>query len=281
MIGAIARISEPGCKHDHLPIIVGPQNWGKSRGLAALMPQREWFSDDLSVYLIDKDTKDSLVGVWLIELAEIPHIRKEAEKVKAFFSRSTDRFRRAYDRVTGDWPRTCCFAGSSNDLEFNDVTGNRRFWPITLARLVDIAAIVKDRHQLWGEALHCHRRGDIWWLPPNIEAIARIEQDRFVEQDSWDDTIVHWLIFDAPRDPKIKRPAHVHRTHLDDDILPFTAKQVLTGLGFNADPAATERRITKADEMRCARRLKRLGFQKDPHRSRDQGRAYLWTLSRK
>ena len=84
MVAGVARIFEPGCKHDHLPVIVGPQRWGKSSGLAALMPSRNWFFDDLSVDLVDKDTKEALVGKWLIELAEFPHIKKEIEKVKAF-----------------------------------------------------------------------------------------------------------------------------------------------------------------------------------------------------
>ena len=55
------------------------------------MPSRNWFFDDLSVDLVDKDTKKALVAKWLIELAEFPHIKKEIEKVKAFFSRGTDR----------------------------------------------------------------------------------------------------------------------------------------------------------------------------------------------
>ena len=31
----------------------------------------------------------------------------------AFFSRQTDRYRRAYDRSTAYWPRQCVFLGSS------------------------------------------------------------------------------------------------------------------------------------------------------------------------
>ena len=152
LVGGAARIIAPSCKHDHLPVIIGPQRWGKSSGLAALMPAPGWFFDDLSVDLIDRDTKEALVAKWLVELAEFPHIRKEAERVKAFFSRSTDRFRRAYDRLTNDWPRTCFFAATSNSIEFPDVTGNRRYWPFRLARPVDVAAIERDREQLWAEA---------------------------------------------------------------------------------------------------------------------------------
>ena len=98
-----ARAFEPGCKVDCLPVVVGPQGWNESRAIQALVPVPAWFSDDLSTALVDRDSKESLTGKWIIELAEFPHIRREIEKVKAFFSRQADRFRRAYDR-------TCAFA---------------------------------------------------------------------------------------------------------------------------------------------------------------------------
>ena len=154
MVSAVARIRSPGCKVDNLPVLIGPQGFGKSRAIRALCRDDAWFSDDLSPDLTEKDTKDSLVGKWLVELAEIPHVRKEVERVKAFFSRQTDRYRRAYDRMTNDWPRQCVFMGSSNDLEFIDVTGNRRFWPVEVAGPIDVAPIVRDRDQLWAEAVH-------------------------------------------------------------------------------------------------------------------------------
>ena len=117
-VGAVARAFEPGCKVDCLPVVVGPQGLNKSPAIRALVPVSTWFSDDLSTALIDRDSKESLTGKWTVELAEFPHIRREAEKVKAFFSRQADRFRRAYDRANRDWPRQCAFIGSTNELEF-------------------------------------------------------------------------------------------------------------------------------------------------------------------
>jgi predicted P-loop ATPase len=275
MVAGVARIFEPGCKHDHLPVIVGPQRWGKSSGLAALMPSRNWFFDDLSVDLVDKDTKEALVAKWLIELAEFPHIKKEIEKVKAFFSRGTDRFRRAYDRLTNDWPRTCFFAATANSLEFPDVTGNRRYWPFCLAKKVDVAALERDRNQLWAEAVLWYRDGHQWWLPPNLETIAALEQESYVEEDIWDGRILEWIEHRAPRiDPSGPR---------DDSnpVAPFTLSALLIGLGFDPDPSADKKRISKADEMRAARRLKFLGWERDPHRSRAAGRARLWVQKTK
>jgi putative DNA primase/helicase len=192
MVSAVARIRTPGCKVDHLPVLVGDQGFNKSRAIRALCRDEAWFSDDLSPDLVDKDTKDSLVGKWLIELAEIPHVRKEVERVKAFFSRQTDRYRRAYDRMTSDWPRQCVFMGSSNDLDFIDPTGNRRFWPVEVAGPIDVAPIERDRDQLWAEAVHMFEAGFQWWLPPDIEKIAGEEQERFREEDIWCTELETW-----------------------------------------------------------------------------------------
>jgi predicted P-loop ATPase len=154
MVGAVARIMVPGCKHDHVPVVVGrQQGMLKSTAIRALCHDPAWFTDNISPDLIDRDTKESLRGKWIIELAEIPHIRRETERVKVFFSSLADRYRAAYGKASQDHPRQCVFIGSSNDLEFVDVTGNRRFWPLLTAGMIDIAAIEADRDQLWAEAL--------------------------------------------------------------------------------------------------------------------------------
>ena len=145
LVGAVARVMQPGCKQDHVPVVVGKERLLKSSAIRALCHDDKWFSDDISPNLIERDTKESLSGKWIIELAEIPHIRREAERVKAFFSRRDDRYRSAYGKVSQDHPRQCVFIGSSNNLEFVDVTGNRRFWPFRVAGQIDVAAIITDR----------------------------------------------------------------------------------------------------------------------------------------
>jgi len=252
---------------DCLPVVVGPQGWNKSRAIRALVAVTGWFCDDLSTALIDRDSKESLTGKWIIELAEFPHIRREIEKVKAFFSRQADRFRRAYDRTNRDWPRQCAFIASSNELEFINVTGNRRFWPIPLGRPADIEATERDREQLWAEAVHWYDQGFAWWLPPGVEAIAAEMQDAFVEADEWDGLILGVLDQHYPVKPDGTRDR-------------FTRREVVEGIGFSyLDPG--EPKFPKAaDEKRVERRLRRLGFCPDPHRSRGTGRSRFWIVAR-
>jgi hypothetical protein len=258
MVGAVARVMDPGCKHDHVPVVVGrDQGLLKSSAIRALCHDPAWFTDNIPSDLADRDTKESLAGKWIIELAEIPHVRKETERLKAFLSSQVDRYRAAYGRVTQDHPRQSAFIGTSNDLEFADVTGNRRFWPFVSAGLIDLDGIVRDRDQLWAEAVALYRQGVRWWLPPNIEQIARERQDAFVESDLWDGVIAEWL--------------HQHPG-------PFTMEDLFardTGIKPFRDTVDTQR----ADEMRAARCLVRLGWHKSRCTLKGK-RAVWWRLKR-
>jgi hypothetical protein len=250
MVSAVARIRKPGCKVDHLPVLVGPQGYHKSQAIRALCADAAWFSDDLSTDLMERDTKESLTGKWLVELAEMPHAKKEVERVKAFFSRQTDRYRRAYDRTTNDWPRQCVFMGSSNDLELIDNTGNRRTWPVEIAGPIDIARITTDRDQLWAEAVACYETGYAWWLGGNIEKIAGEQQNRFQDEDIWTGELSKWA----------------------EGRNRFTLADAMVGaLGF-PDP----KQIDKASQNRASGCLKRLGFRRRQSRYGITTR-YLWT----
>lgn len=255
MVGAVARAMQPGCKHDHVPVVIG-RNQGllKSSAIRALCRDPTWFSDDISPDLADRDTKESLRGKWICELSEIPHVRRETERVKAFFSKQADRYRAAFGRANQDHPRQGVFIGSSNDLEFVDVTGNRRFWPFHSEGRIDLDAIERDRDQLWAEALALYRQGVIWWLPPTIEMIAAERQEAFVEADVWDDLIAAWTT---------------------DHPGPFTIDDL-----FAKDTGITPYReisaVTKADQMRAARSLTKLKFIKS-QRTINGRRAMWWT----
>jgi putative DNA primase/helicase len=254
LVSAVARPMQPGCKADYIPVIVGlKQGQFKSTALRALCYDPAWFSDDISTDLIDRDTKESLSGKWIIELAEIPHIRRETEKMKAFFSRREDRYRAAYGRGSKDYPRQGVFIGTSNDLEFVDVTGNRRFWPF-ISEGVDIEAIECNRDQLWAEAVHLYRQGVQWWLPTNIENIANEQQEAFVETDVWDEPISTWLR---------------QRNYQPFTIADLFAHQ--TGIRPFRDTVET----SKADEMRASRCLKRLRWYRSQCTLNGK-RAYWW-----
>lgn len=130
MCGAVARVMDPGVKFDTAIVLYGAQGLGKSLILERL--GRKWFNNSL-VDIKTKDALEQIQGSWIVELAELaPTYKNDNEIVKAFISRTSDRFRSPYGRRTEEYPRQCVFAGSTNNLMFlKDRTGNRRFWPIT------------------------------------------------------------------------------------------------------------------------------------------------------
>ena len=61
MISAVARIFEPGCKVDTVPVVESPQGLKKSTALKALFDP--WFTDDIE-QLGSKDAAMQVGGIW-------------------------------------------------------------------------------------------------------------------------------------------------------------------------------------------------------------------------
>jgi putative DNA primase/helicase len=193
LISAAARIYRPGVKADHMLILEGEQGARKSTALKILAGE-DWFTDELPD-LGSKDAAIHMQGVWIVEIAELDAIgRAEVSRIKAFLTRTTDRFRPPYGRHTVEIKRQCVFAGTVNpDTYLRDETGNRRFWPIRCGA-IDIDALARDRDQLWAEAVARFKDGAIWWLEDkDLLQAARDEQDKRYQSDAWDGLIDRWL----------------------------------------------------------------------------------------
>lgn len=186
LIAAVRRVRNPGVKFDHAPVAQGAQGKGKSTTWAALFGP-EWFSDDLPDDLGDKDAAMALRGVWGLEMAELTQLlATEAEAVKAFLSRATDRYRPPYGRQVIDVPRQGVLVGTTNAQEWlRDATGNRRWWPFDCTAC-DPHWVRQHRDQLWAEAADREARGEPHWLD---EEDARDEaqqmQDERMVEDPW------------------------------------------------------------------------------------------------
>lgn len=199
LISAVARIYRPGVKADHMLILEGQQGAKKSTALKVLAGEH-WFTDELPE-LGSKDAALHMQGVWIVEIAELDAIgRAEVSRIKAFLTRTTDRFRPPYGRYTIEVPRQCVFAGTVNpDTYLRDETGNRRFWPVRCGA-IDIPALARDRDQLWAEAVHRFRSGAIWWIDdPALLSEAKAAQDARYQADAWDARIDRWLTHDVRR----------------------------------------------------------------------------------
>jgi hypothetical protein len=116
LISAVARIFRPGAKADCCLILEGPQGIRKSTALRTLAG--EYFTDELAD-LGSKDAAMQTRGVWIIELSELDSLsHSEVARIKAFMSRTTDRFRPPYGMRLVESPRQCVFAGTVNQSTY-------------------------------------------------------------------------------------------------------------------------------------------------------------------
>jgi hypothetical protein len=185
LVAAIRRIRFPGIKFDTIPVLEGPQGSNKSTALAILAGKAN-FSDQDLLTMDTKTQAEAIVGIWIYELSELSGLHKaDADKVKAFASRDTDRVRPAFGHYRIDRGRQVIFIGTTNeDTYLRDTTGNRRFWPIktTLIRLDDL---IRDRLQLIAEAIHLEAQGRSIVLEERLWAAAAAIQHSRLVQDSW------------------------------------------------------------------------------------------------
>ncbi len=202
LISAVARVLKPGCKVDTMLVLEGPQGIKKST-LARALFGSDWFSDQVGD-VTSKESSIQIQGLWCIEVAEMDHFSRADDKaVKSFLTRLDDRYRPTYGLNTVEYPRRCVFIGTYNpdgNGILKDATGGRRYWYVSCGR-IDTEGVMRDRDQLWAEAVENYEVGEAWWLEPHEDALAKIEQDARQAADMWDDPVREFLREKLPGSP--------------------------------------------------------------------------------
>jgi predicted P-loop ATPase len=181
----VRRIRQPGCKFDEMLVLEQPmQGTDKSSALAILAVQDDWFTDDLPLNVESQKVIETLRGRWIVEAAELSGMKKaDVEHLKAMLSRRIDRARMAYGRLPIEAPRQCIIVGTTNKLEYlRDTTGNRRYWPVQV-QLFDLAALRRDRDQLWAEAAAREAKGESIRLRRELWPVAAQQQQQRLADD--------------------------------------------------------------------------------------------------
>lgn len=196
-LAAVKRLYEPGCKFDEMLVLIGAQGAGKSSLLAKL--GRKWFSDSLKTF----DTKEAgehLQSAWIFEIGELSAMKKsEVEEVKAFLSKTEDKYRVAFDRIVTNFQRKCVFFGTTNTKDFlRDETGNRRFWPVDVnpdKKKYSHWEYLTDElvGKIWAEALIIYKSGEALQLDPEAAKEAELQQNLHMEIDPREGIIQEWL----------------------------------------------------------------------------------------
>jgi predicted P-loop ATPase len=193
LIGMFARIYEPGCQADYMPIFEGSQGIQKSSACRVLAG--EWFSDSMPENIASKDASLHLRGKWLVEIAELHQFsRAETTALKAFITHRTDIYRPPYGEKEVHRPRQNLFVGTTNkNVYLQDSTGGRRFWPLVTTE-IDLQTLIGQRDQLFAEALVRYRRGEHWWPTSKFESEHMMpEQEARFEGDAWEQPIAKYL----------------------------------------------------------------------------------------
>jgi predicted P-loop ATPase len=262
LISAVARVFIPGAKADCALILEGPQGIKKSTALSVMA--QPWFTDRLSD-LGSKDAAMETKVVWIIEIAELDTMsRAEVSAIKAFMSRTHDRFRPPYGKRLVDLPRQCVFAGSINPEGgyLKDATGGRRFWPVVCGQ-IDIDALTRDRDQLWAEARHRFRNGELWWLEtPELNARASEEQADRYQGDAWDEVVRDYLGNAIEWSEGLYGHRTCHRLPRSQPLDDVTVGEILeNALGID------KAKWTQLDQNRVVRCLVSMGFRQYRGRS--------------
>ncbi|MBV8799852.1 MAG: hypothetical protein JO208_08610 [Alphaproteobacteria bacterium] len=206
LLGAVARARRPGTKFDPMPTFEAGQGSGKSTALRIL--GGEFFSDAPLGDLDNRDAAIALQRIWIYELGELNDVtRAKIEAVKRFLSTCVDRYRGINEKRRTNHPRSCVFAGTTNQMAYLlDMSGDRRFWPVRTSREVKLKELERDRDLLWAEAsmIEAQAAKEEAHIPigiqrPSLElprelwiAAGKEQAERRIV-DPWVDTVSAWL----------------------------------------------------------------------------------------
>lgn len=199
MTAAVKRIMEPGCKFDHVLVLESTiQGVSKSSTLKTLVTfgddvTETYHTDSVSVNEIGNTyTPLKMQGVMIVELAELKGFSKQDdESIKNWITQTIDEVKLPFDRRTTKYKRQFVFAATTNRHDYlKDPTGNRRYWPITIEKVIDLDVLAAERSQLWAEAVHNYRAG--MYIGPTMEENeqADFERQKRLNHDAWTDSVM-------------------------------------------------------------------------------------------
>lgn len=187
--GLVKRVMQPGCQFDHVLVLVSGQGMRKSTSIRVL--GEPWHvetthsTDNKDFYLL-------LAQNVIVEFSEGEILdRTSVKKLKAEITKTEDQLRPPYERGMVRMKRSCVFAVTTNELEFKDSTGNRRWLPVELQKTADIDWLQEHKAQLYAEAFH---RVIVAGEGVHIfsDELATI-QDKHLEWSDYDEKIFDWV----------------------------------------------------------------------------------------
>lgn len=249
LIGAVARIHQPGCTAPGVVVLRGDQGIGKSKFWEALAG---------AFYVVSRNedgAKDQAMAMhssWFYDLDELDKVttERQAAGLRSTITAPADTFRLPYARREETFPRQFVIVGAVNGDGFlTDPEGNRRYWVIDCpqrkdtGRFIDGPGAERDRDAIWKAATLAYRAGAPWQLSSELQAASNIRNGQWEAVDEWQAALVGWA---------------------ENTITPggFTTREAIKGAGLRKEEA-----ITRPDEMRASAALRRAGFERQKHQT--------------
>lgn len=185
------RVQDPGIKADLMPVYVGKQGLRKSSAVRAMAPDRKTFLMlDMKTPEVERSRK--IRGKLVVEFDELAGLKQAShEHIKSFITRQFEEYRKLYMECLSMYPRHCIFHGTTNTDEFlSDPTGNRRFLPVKVLKVIDVDGIVAEMEQLWAEGCVLYKKGGIDY---SVELLAEPHLAEHLSVHPWVESISTWL----------------------------------------------------------------------------------------
>ncbi len=193
LVAAVKRAIEPACQNRQIPVLIGPQNIGKTELGRSLFGK--YYGGGISTkFDIDDITK--LERLWCCELAELDGITRKGqiESFKTFISDCENFDRRKYGQGIVKIIRRNVFWGTSNTPPLNDSSGSTRFVCIPVPKKELPYKRVGDAFdQIWSRAYWEYRRGYQCYSPKKEMDSIEERNLAFEYVDSWFEIIEEFV----------------------------------------------------------------------------------------
>jgi predicted P-loop ATPase len=253
LIGAVARIYQPGCTPPGVLVLRGDQGIGKSKF---------WQAIGGPFYVVSrhedgaKDQTMAMHSSWIYDLDELDKVTtaKQAAGLRSLITTPVDTLRLPYARREQKFPRQFIIVGAVNGDGFlTDPEGNRRYWVIDCpqrkgsGQFIDGPGAGRIRDGIWKAAVLAYRAGQNWELSYQEQAASNERNGQWEAVDEWEAGLTNWA-------EQTRTPGG------------FTTREAISGAGLRQAES-----IQRHDEMRASTALKRAGY----HRSVDKVTRYV------
>lgn len=244
-----ARALKPGYKFDMALALSSSQGYRKTSSLNALAPM----DPDTTFITLTMDAPQAELNRFLrdsviIEIGEADKMSKpELKKFKNVMSAAKTRQRQLYKEGLSKMSFRYVMMATTNEDEFlTDPTGARRWVCFKLKGVCDVAAVRRDRDQIWAEAVHLVRQAGgevLHYAETEAYAAKGNEEFQIDDSDVWEAAVLDWL------------DDHDADDSLTPNAAPLTASLILSSaLNKPLD------RQTHSDKMRVNKIMKALGY---------------------